>query len=473
MARAPSVTSHSITINGRILKYTATAGYLPLKDDSGKPEAYVFFTAYTRDDIERKSLRAVTFVFNGGPGAASVWLHLGAIGPKRALITDEEKAAPPPYRLVPNNETWLDLTDLVFIDPVGTGYSRVSEGVDAKKFYGVKGDVESVGEFIRLYSTKYDRWLSPKFLAGESYGTTRAAGLSGFLQDKMGMYLNGIILISSVLDFQVISFAPGNDLSYVLYLPTYTHAAWYHRKLAPVLQEDLERTRSEVEGFALNEYLPALAKGNSLSEAERNSIIDKLSAYTGLSKAYIRNHDLRIGRDGFTEELLRDEHLRVGTLDSRIKGAYEFRHFMDDPSVFNVAGALVATWNKYARGELKYENDTVYEFLSAKVNESWNWGSAAEGFPYVADTLDRALAKNRSLRILITCGYFDLDTPYFGAKYVANHFDRDPTLLKRVTMAYYDAGHQMYTHAPSLKKLKRDVAAFFESPLHTENEGFR
>jgi carboxypeptidase C (cathepsin A) len=239
------------------------------------------------------------------------------------------------------------------------------------------------------------------------------------------------------------------------------------------LQENLEHTRREVEEFALNEYLPALAKGDSLPEAERDHLIDRLSSYTGLSKTYIRDHNLRIGRDGFIRELLRDEHVRIGTLDSRIRGDYTFGHFMDDPSVFNVAGPLVATWNEYARRELKYENDAIYEFLSTKVNESWSWGSAAQGFLYVADTLDHALEKNRALRVFIASGYFDLDTPYFGAKYVANHLDRDPSLLRRVTMAYYDAGHQMYTHAPSLKKLKNDVAKFFEASLCDKEDDSR
>ncbi|HVN96591.1 MAG TPA: hypothetical protein VMT62_09195 [Syntrophorhabdaceae bacterium] len=462
-----SVTRHSLEIDGTTLKYEATAGYMPLKESSGKTEAYIFFTAYTKNNGDEESLRPVTFVFNGGPGAASLWLHIGALGPKRVPIDHEMRVALPPYRLVANRETWLDFTDLVFIDPVGTGYSRPAHGVDPKQFYTVKGDIESIGEFIRLYCTRYDRWLSPKFLAGESYGTTRAAGLSGFLQDTLGMYLNGIILISSALDFQTITFSAKNDLPYALYLPAYTNAAWYHRRLSPPLQENLAKTRKEVEEFALTEYLTALAKGAELTVPEREKIVDKLSLFTGLSKTYVRNADLRIGRDGFVAELLRDEHQRIGTLDARITGPYEFRRFMDDPSVFDVAGPLVAAYNQYARNELKYENDATYEFLSTKVNESWNWGSAAEGYVNVADVLARAMKKNDSLRVFVGSGYYDLDTSYFGAMFTVNHLGSDPALQTRVTMAFYDAGHQMYTHGSSLTKLKVDVANFFKACLPT------
>ncbi len=299
-----SVTHHSIQIDGKRLNYTATAGYIQLKDETGKLRANIFFVAYAKDDEESKSRRPITFAFNGGPGASSIFLHLGALGPKRALLGDE-KALPPPYQLATNEYNWLDFTDLVFIDPVGTGYSRPAPGVEPKEFYGVKGDIQSVGEFIRIYLTRYQRWLSPKFIVGESYGTTRAAGLSGYLQNKLGVNLNGILLISEVLNFQTIMFSPGNDLPYILYLPPYTIAAWHHRKLPPVYQSDFAKTREEVERFALNEYTLALTKGNGLSDGERDRIIEKLAGYTGLSKTYIKNSNLRIDRDDFVKELLR------------------------------------------------------------------------------------------------------------------------------------------------------------------------
>jgi carboxypeptidase C (cathepsin A) len=355
-----SMTHHSININGMTLNYTAFAGYLPMKDEMGKLKANIFFTSYTKDGEVDKSQRPITFAFNGGPGAASVFLHLGALGPKRILLTEKGEALPPPYKLVDNAYTWLDFTDLVFIDPVGTGYSRAAPGEDPKQFWGVKEDIQSVGEFIRLYLTKYNRWLSPKFIAGESYGTTRAAGLSSHLQNKLSINLNGIVLISEALNFQAIVFAPGNDLPYILFLPTYTSTAWYHKKLLPELQSNLQKTLEEAEQFTLNEYVLALAQGDLLSEAERDKIVEKLAHYTGLQKHYIQNSNLRIRQDSFMKELLRNEHRRIGILDSRITGSYTPHDFVEDPSVFEVTDPMVATWNDYVRNELKYENDLPY-----------------------------------------------------------------------------------------------------------------
>jgi carboxypeptidase C (cathepsin A) len=462
----PSVTHHSIEINGKKLDYTATAGYIHLKDESGKSRADMFFVAYTKDNGEDKARRPITFAFNGGPGASSVFLHLGALGPKRAFLGDE-KALPPPYQLVPNEYSWLPFTDLVFIDPVGTGYSRPASGVEAKQFYGVKGDIRSVGEFIRIYLTRYQRWLSPKFIAGESYGTTRAAGLSGYLQNKLGINLNGILLISEVLNFQTIIFSPGNDLPYVLYLPPYTLAAWYHRKLSPELQGDLSKTREEVEQFALNEYTLALAKGDGLSDGEKNRMIQKLSDYTGLPKTYIKNSNLRISTDAFAKELLRNENRRMGLLDSRITASYKIHEFVEDPSVFMVTGPLVATWNDYVRNELRFETEIPYGILSTKVNEEWNWGSGTGGLGYldVAKILHQAMSENKFLKVFIASGYYDLDTSYFATKYTVNHLGLDPSLRNNITLAYYDAGHQMYTHLPSLKKLTADVSGFFRKAL--------
>jgi carboxypeptidase C (cathepsin A) len=461
-----SVTHHAIEINGKRLSYTATAGSIQLKDETGKPKANIFFVAYVKDAEDSKSICPITFAFNGGPGASSIFLHLGALGPKRALLGDE-KALPPPYQLVTNEYTWLDFTDLVFIDPVGTGYSRPAPGIESKEFYGVRGDIQSVGEFIRIYLTRYQRWLSPKFIAGESYGTTRAAGLSGYLQNKLGINLNGILLISEVLNFQTIVFGPGNDLPYILFLPPYTVAAWYHRKLPPALQSDLSKTREEVERFALNEYTLALTKGNGLSDGERERMVEKLAYYTGLSKTYIKNSNLRIDRDDFVKELLRNENRRIGVLDSRISASYKIREFVEDPSVFVVIGPLVATWNDYVRNELKYETEMDYEILSEKVNELWNWGSATGGLGYVnvAKILQKAMSENKFLRVFIASGYYDLDTSYFATKYTVNHLGLDPRLRNNTTLAYYDAGHQMYTHLPSLKKLKADVTLFVKRSL--------
>lgn len=333
-----SMTHHSTKLNGMALNYTAFAGYMPMKDESGKLKANIFFTAYVKDEEVNQSQRPITFAFNGGPGAASIFLHMGALGPKRILLTEKGEAPPPPYKLVDNAYTWLDFTDLVFIDPVGTGYSRAAAGEDPKQFWGVKEDIQSVGEFIRLYLTKYNRWLSPKFIAGESYGTTRAAGLSSHLQNKLSINLNGIVLISEALNFQAIVFTPGNDLPYILFLPTYTSTAWYHKKLLPQLQSNLQKTLEEAEQFTLNEYVLALPQGDFLSEAERDKIVERLAHYTGLQKHYIQNSNLRIRQDSFRKELLSNEHRRIGILDSRITGSYTPHDFIEDPSVFEVTG---------------------------------------------------------------------------------------------------------------------------------------
>jgi carboxypeptidase C (cathepsin A) len=462
-----SITHHSIKVNEITLNYTAFAGYLSMKDEAGKISENIFFTSYIKDEEEDKSQRPITFAFNGGPGAASVFLHLGALGPKRILLKEEKEALPPPYKLVENAYTWLDITDLVFIDPVGTGYSRAASGEDPKKFWGVKEDIQSVGAFIRLFLTKYNRWLSPKFIVGESYGTTRAAGLSSYLQNKLGINLNGLILISEALNFQGIVFTPGNDLPYILFLPTYATTAWYHHKLSPEFQSNFQEVVDKVEQFALNEYLMALAKGDLLSEPERNRIIEKLVRYTSLSKTLIQKSNLRISRDDFIKKLLRQEDLRIGVLDSRITGRYTPHNFIQDPSVFLVIGLLVATWNDYIRKELKYETDLPYEILSMKVNESWNWSSATGGLGYVnvVDTLHQAMSENKYLKVLIASGYYDLDTPYFASKYAANHLGLDPKLRKNLTLTFYEAGHQMYTHLPSLEKLKADVSDFFRKAI--------
>jgi carboxypeptidase C (cathepsin A) len=381
------------------------------------------------------------------------------------VVLAERKMPVPPYQWVTNDYTWLDFTDLVFIDPVGTGYSRPAPGIKPQEFFGVKEDIRSIADFIRVYITRYDRWLSPKMIAGESYGTTRTAGLSGYLQNKLGMNLNGVILISSVLDFQTISFTPGNDLPYILYLPSYTMAAWYHGKLSQRLQADITRTRQEVEQFALTDYLLALGQGNRLSEKERNRMVDKLADYTGLRKTFIRNSNLRINRDDFLKELLRKENQQLGVLDSRLTGNYPVNTFMEDPSFFETTGALVAVWNDYVRSELKYKNDLSYIFLSDKADRSWNWGSAAKGYVDVAETLGLAMQENRSLKVFIASGYFDLDTAYFASEYMVNHLHIDPALRSQIRHAYFDGGHQMYTHLPSLIKLSREVAEFIKKSI--------
>jgi carboxypeptidase C (cathepsin A) len=468
-------TKHSIMLNGQKIPYTATCGTIVLKEEAHKnnktdeefegekPRATIFFIAYTRDDVENPDKRPLTFSFNGGPGSASVWLHLGVLGPRRVDMGDAEKLVPPPYRLRDNEFSLLDETDLVFIDPVSTGYSRPVSGEKSKQFHNLKKDIESVGDFIRLYTTRYKRWMSPKFLIGESYGTTRAAGLSGYLQDRHTMFLNGIMLVSMVLNFQTVDFEPGNELPYLLFLPTYTATAWYHKRLPEDLQKrNLSEVLNEVESFALNEYSLALLQGDRLEVKTRRQIARRLSRYTGLSPEYIERVNLRIEIFRFTKELLRDQHRTVGRLDSRFKGidpdlaAEKFAH---DPSMSAILGPYSAVFNQYVRAELNFESDLPYEVLK-ELYETWSYAEHENRYVDVGETLRMAICTNPYLKVFIACGYYDLATPYFATQYTINHFTLEPDLRQNLSMSHYEAGHMMYVHMPSLEKLKKDLAEF-------------
>jgi carboxypeptidase C (cathepsin A) len=470
-----SITQHTITIGGQTIRYTVTAGTLVLKEEAEKegdkagesegekPKAGVFFIAYTRDDVQDLSSRPITFSFNGGPGSSSVWMHLGVLGPRRVLMDEIGHLLQPPYRLVENEYSLLDVSDLVFIDPVSTGYSRVVPGEKAKSFHGFKKDIESVGDFIRLYVTRYERWLSPKFLIGESYGTTRAGGLSGYLQDRHGMYLNGIMLVSAILNFMTAQSDPGNDLPFMLFLPTYAATAWYHKRLPDDLQQrDLRSLVTEVEAFALNEYALALMKGALLPEDERATVVQRLSRYTGLSPEYIDRSDLRIHDHRFVKELLRDQRRTVGRLDSRFLGydrdAVGERN-EHDPSYATILGPFAATFNAYVRGDLKFASDLPYEILTWRVRP-WSYKEFEGKYVEVVDTLRRAMTNNPWLKILVANGYYDLATPYFATLYTFNHLGIDRSLHDNISMTFYEAGHMMYIHAPSLVQLKADLADF-------------
>ena len=466
---------HTVTIDGKEIAYTVTTGTLVLKEESEKtgdkageaegekPKASIFFVAYTRNDVEDKTQRPLTFSFNGGPGSSSVWLHLGALGPRRVLMNDVGNLLPPPYRLADNPESILDVTDLVFIDPMLTGYSRAVAGEKAKEFLDFKKDIESVGDFIRLYTTRYQRWLSPKFLIGESYGTTRAAGLSGYLQERHGMYLNGIMLVSSILDFGTAQAHPGNDLPYILFLPTYAATAWYHRRLDTQLQKDLHALLDDVKAFALGEYAIALMKGAALSAKERAAIIKRLARYTGLSADYIDRVNLRIEIWRFTKELLRDQRRTVGRLDSRFtgidrdSGGETFEH---DPSASATSGPYTATFYDYVRRELKFESDLPYEILNFKAFEQWSFAQHENRYVEVGETLRKAMSINPHLKVFVASGYYDLATPYLATKYTFDHLSLDPSLQQNISMGFYEAGHMMYIHQPSLAQLKQDLAAF-------------
>jgi carboxypeptidase C (cathepsin A) len=468
-----SQTQHTVTVAGHEIPYTALAGRIVLRREETadeereefKPKAAIFFVAYTRDDVPDPAGRPITFAFNGGPGSSSVWLHLGLLGPRRVLMTEEGEAPPPPYRLVDNEYSLLDASDLVFIDPVTTGYSRAVATEKPKQFHDFKQDIETVGEFIRLYTTRYNRWTSPKFLIGESYGTTRAAGLSGHLQDRHGLYLNGVMLVSAVLNFQTSCFGPGNDLPPILFLPTYAATAWYHKKLAPELQEDLYATLEEVERFALDRYAAALMKGAALEPEEAEAIVIRLARYTGLSPEYVRQTNLRINIHRFVKELLRDRRRTAGRLDSRFTGygpdaAGELNE--TDPSYDAIQGPYTATLNDYVRRELAFESDLPYEILTDRV-QPWRYDEHQNAYVNVAEDLRQAICRNPNLKVFVANGFYDLATPYLATRYTVNHLHLEPELRSNISMAYYEAGHMMYIHMPSLIRLKSDLAEFVDS----------
>lgn len=461
-AERQSVTRHSVRVDGEAIDYTATAGTLFLKNAEGEPEASVFYVAYTKDDVDDDDSRPVTFTFNGGPGSSSVWLHLGAFGPRRVDFPDVEQPEPPPYDLVDNAHSLLDETDLVFIDPVSTGFSRPLGDAEAEQFLGVEEDVKAVYEFIRRWTTENGRWNSPRFLAGESYGTTRAAKLVNHAQDQ-GMFFNGVVLVSSILNFQTARFETGNDLPYMLFLPTYAATAYYHEAL-PEQPDDLEAFLEEARAFARDEYGPALLKGDDLEGGERERIVEGLHRFTGLGRDFIRQANLRVSISRFTKELLREGRRTVGRLDSRYHGIdadAAGERFEHDPSYTAILGPYTAVLNDYVRDELEFEEERNYEILSGEVNRSWNWQvQGRSGYINVAEDLREAMSTNTHLRVLIANGYYDLATPFFATEYTVDHLGLEPGLRDHVELTYYPAGHMMYVHPPSLGRLKDDVAGF-------------
>lgn len=462
----PAVQKHSMSVNGRTLNYTTTTGYMPIRNNqSGETEARMFFMAYTLDNPPAN--RPLMFSFNGGPGSASVWLHMGALGPKRVKMQDEGWLPPPPYQLVDNDQTWLTETDLVFIDPVGTGYSRAVRPELGAKFFGLQGDLDSVGEFIRMYLGRENRWSSPLFLVGESYGTTRASGLSNLLFEK-GIALNGIVLVSTVMNFGTLNFAPGNDLTYPLIFPSYTATAWYHKALPSELQQKpLRDVLRESENFAANELTVGLAKGDRMTDAERQSLLDKYSRLTGLSKIFVAQNKFRVDLGRFNKELLRGQQRTTGRLDSRFKGIDSDTGGVstaNDPSMSAIRPPYTATFNDYVRRELGFKTDLEYYILGGGINAPWNWGQS-NGFANTAPTLQQAMQKNPFMKIFVGQGYYDMATPYFAAEYSFATLNLDPTLRKNISFEYYEAGHMMYIEKNSLKKLKDDVTRFMQGSL--------
>lgn len=460
-----SITHQSIVLDGNRIDYKATAGTLVLTNEEGEPQASVFYVAYEREGVTDPADRPVTFSFNGGPGSAAVWVHLGAFGPKKVLADPEGMPMPPPGRLVTNPYSILDVSDLVFIDPVGTGYSRPAPGADPKQFYSLRGDIESVGEFIRLWTTRNERWASPKFIAGESYGTTRSAGLALHLQQRHGMYFNGLVMISTILNWQNQEIHPGNDTAYITHLPTYAATAWFHQRLENDQSRDLRSFLDEVEAFAVGDYAAALIQGDWLSAAERDSIEERLATYTGLSRTYVKSTNLRIANWRFVKELLRADGRTVGRLDTRFTGfdrdsAGERNEY--DPASEAVGVGYVTLLNDYLRRELGYETDRVFR-ASARLWREWTWGENTNRYVNVSEDLRQAITRNPALRVLFTSGYYDLATPYFDTPFSVAHLGLPEGLRDNISIAYYEAGHMMYIREVDHAKFKQDVADFIRT----------
>ncbi|MGO8985967.1 MAG: S10 family peptidase [Terriglobales bacterium] len=461
----PVITHHQLSLNGKTLAYTATTGRLPIKRGDGKIEAEMFFVAYTLDGQDADK-RPLTFAFNGGPGSASVWLHMGALGPKRVVLQPNGFMPAAPYRLEDNPDTLLDRSDVVMIDAMSTGYSRAATAELTKKFLGVKGDVQAFGEFIRLYLSRYERWNSPLFLLGESYGTTRAAGIAGYLADH-GISFNGVTLLSMAVDFQTLEWNNSNDLPYFLLVPSFTMIAGYHHKLSTDLTQDMARTREEVVRWSSNDYALALAKGDSLTPEEHRKIVEQLSRYTGLRPEVIEAHDMRIDVPTFTRELLLDQKLLTGRLDGRFTSPSPGDERFYDPTSGAILPPYTSAFNHYLRTELNYKSDMPYRVFAYDQPgfRDWEWGNSIEGFPSTAGGLRAAIIKNPYMKVLVMEGYYDLATPFAAANWTMDHLDLTPQFRQNISYATYNAGHMVYIDRAEHNKMKKDLVDFMEKCL--------
>ncbi|MGD1148811.1 MAG: hypothetical protein ABR961_12775 [Thermoanaerobaculaceae bacterium] len=461
-----SVTEHTIKVGGGMLKYKATAGTLVIRNDDDESVAAIGYVAYTKDGVEA-SRRPLTFAYNGGPGSSSIWLHMGALGPRRIVTTDAAPTPPPPYQLVDNEETILDVTDLIMIDPVGTGVSHALGKAKNKDFWGVDQDIDSVGRFVVQYVNDNGRWNSPKYLLGESYGTMRSAGLVDYLQTKWNMAFNGVVLVSVFIDAKTSMTMSGNDLGFETFVPTYAAIAWYHHlvKDAPPLDAFLAEARQ----FAMGPYAVALGKGDMLPDAERKEVIAAMSRLTGLSSSFLDKANLRVSEGEFTAELLREHAEIVGRLDARFTGiALDrlAREVREDPQSAAISGAFTAAFLSYYHSELKFGEGKTYK-VEAEMWREWDWkhkvpGSffATPGWPNTGVDLAHAMAYNPNLHILVLNGYYDLATPFLGTEYTMEHLGIEKKLHDNIEMRYFEAGHMMYLHPPSLKVFKEAIAKF-------------
>lgn len=460
-ASAPVTVTNTVTVGGEELTYVVETGMLPLLKDDGAARASVFYIAYTRRGGAEAGERPVTFCFNGGPGSSSVWLHLGGLGPRRVVLNEDGSMPAPPFKLEDNPHSILSATDLVFIDPVATGYSRPAKDEKLEQFFGQSQDVASVGDFIRLWTTRNQRWLSPKYLCGESYGSFRAAALADHLHDRYGMYLNGVVLLSGTLDFATLSQRGGNHLGHLSFLPTYTAIAHYHGKLPPDLQKDREKALAEAHAFAGGAYALALLRGNALAEGEREEIADQLARLTGLSTELVQDSDLRVDSARFREHLLRDQDLVLGRFDGRTTGRDADRASPTprfDPSYHAAYGPFAAGMNDYVRRELQFTNDLPYEILAGV--RPWGY-DAKNSHPSVTAKLGSVMSRNPHLRVLVLGGLCDLACPIDGIRYSLDHMRLDPALRENIRFEIYESGHMMYLYPPDLEKLHRDLERFF------------
>ena len=468
-----ATTHHTTVIDGKSITYTARAGTMVLKDASGKPKASVFYVAYTKDG-EKPGTRPVTFFFNGGPGSASIWLDMGIMAPMHPEMGPNGSQPAPPYNLVPNPTSPLDVTDLVQVDAMMTGYTRPAPGVKASDFTGQVNDIKMFGEFIRDYLDKYDRWASPKYLFGESYGTFRSAGLASELQQNEGIELNGIMLLGTVLDFQLIQPAPTNDIAYSTLLPTYAATAWYHHKLPADLQAlTLAQVVQQARDYAFGGYLTALARGNTLTPAERTATAQQLARLSGVSPQFILNTNLRIDPGTYRTELLRDQREIIGRYDTRMVAptgnATEIRQDFD-PSSVAPTGAFFAAFMRYLHEDLHYSSDQQY-YLGGQTGP-WDYSEPGRqsplgrGYPSESESLRLAMAKDPYLHVFVGAGYYDTATPFANAEYTFDHLGFDQTYRDRVRFSYYESGHMAYLNQASAKQLKADITSFITSTEH-------
>jgi carboxypeptidase C (cathepsin A) len=457
-----SQTSHVVRLDGREIRYTATTGTLAIRLDDGKVAARMFFVAYTKDGEDAKT-RPVSFLYNGGPGSATVWLHMGSFAPRTVQMAADGFQPAPPFQFVDNESSLLDVTDMVYVDAIDTGYSRVAPGVNNAQFHDQEGDIRAFGEFVAEYLRAYNRWPSPKFLIGESYGTIRSAGLAQELQTRQGVELNGIVLVSSLLTYQTLSPAPDNDIAYADQIQTFAATAWYHKRLpADLQQKPIKQVVDEARTFAFGDYLLALAKGHTLDEAARTAMADKLARFTGLSSRYLLSANLRVDAARFRKELLRDKRLVVGRLDSRFTAldadaAGERQEF--DPSNTALQGAYVALFQDYVKNDLKWESDLHYP-TSGNVRP---WAYVQNAYMDKTEALRQSMAKNPFLRVFVACGYYDMATLLGGSEFNFTHLAYDRQIVDRVAFGYYEAGHMIYIRPSAHKALKQDVARFIKA----------